>query len=95
MTAFRSTPIQVADAIHVARSSFDVLEISSGFLTIPTDDWAELVKLTKSVGLKPKPEIGILFGAGGDTEGLEETGTRDPKWLIEVSRFPTDYSARC
>jgi len=62
---------------------FDVLEISSGFLTIPTDDWAELVKLTKSIGLKPKPEIGILFGAGGDTEGLENTGTRDPKWLIE------------
>ncbi|KZP07281.1 phospho-3-sulfolactate synthase coma [Athelia psychrophila] len=62
---------------------FDVLEISSGFLTIPTADWAELVKLTKSIGLKPKPEIGILFGAGGDTEGLESAGTRDPKWLIE------------
>lgn len=43
-----------------------------------------LVKLTKSIGLKPKPEIGILFGAGGDTEGLESIGTRDPKWLIEV-----------
>ncbi|KAG8908272.1 hypothetical protein FRB99_007805 [Tulasnella sp. 403] len=37
-----------------------------------------------SIGLKPKPEIGILFGAGGDTEGLEATGTRDSKWLIEV-----------
>lgn len=63
--------------------SFDVLEISSGFLSIPTDDWAELVKLTKSIGLKPKPEIGILFGAGGDTEGLETKGTRDPRWVIE------------
>jgi len=62
---------------------FDVLEISSGFLTIPTDDWIDLVKLTKSIGLKPKPEIGILFGAGGDTAGLESTGTRDPKWLIQ------------
>lgn len=63
---------------------FDVLEISSGFLTIPTDDWTSLVKLTKSIGLKPKPEIGILFGAGGDTEGLENKGTRDPRWVIEV-----------
>lgn len=26
---------------------FDVLEISSGFLTIPTDDWVNLVKLTR------------------------------------------------
>ncbi|KLO15680.1 phospho-3-sulfolactate synthase coma [Schizopora paradoxa] len=62
---------------------FDVLEISSGFLTIPTDDWTALVKLAKSIGLKPKPEVGILFGAGGDTEGLENKGTRDPRWVIE------------
>ncbi|KAH8102811.1 phospho-3-sulfolactate synthase coma [Phellopilus nigrolimitatus] len=64
-------------------AGFDVLELSSGFLTLPTDDWAALVKLTKAVGLKPKPEIGILFGAGGDTAGLERTGTRDPRWVIE------------
>ncbi|KAI5122166.1 hypothetical protein M0805_007064 [Coniferiporia weirii] len=62
---------------------FDVLELSSGFLTLPTDDWADLVRLTKSIGLKPKPEIGILFGAGGDTAGLESKGTRDPRWVIE------------
>lgn len=53
-------------------------------MTIPTDDWTELVKLAKSIGLKPKPEVGILFGAGGDTEGLESKGTRDPRWVIEV-----------
>ena len=67
--------------------SFDVLELSCGFLSLPTDDWASLVKLTKSIGLKPKPEIGILFGAGGDTEGLESKGTRDPRWVIEVCRY--------
>lgn len=48
------------------------------------------MKLTKSIGLKPKPEIGILFGAGGDTEGLESKGTRDPRWVIEVSRALRD-----
>jgi phosphosulfolactate synthase (CoM biosynthesis protein A) len=35
---------------------FDVLELSSGFLSIPTDDWASLIA---SHGLKPKPEVGI------------------------------------
>ena len=39
--------------------SFDVLELSSGFLSIPTEDWASLVELTAAQGLKPKPEIGI------------------------------------
>lgn len=65
-----------------------MLELSSGFLTLPTTDWSALVKLTRSIGLSPKPEIGILFGAGGDTANLEETGTRDVKWLIErAERF--------
>ena len=80
---------------HLLKScSFDVLEISSGFLSIPTDDWAELVKLTKSIGLKAKPEVGILFGAGGDTEGLESKGTRDPRWVIEV-RPASGHIGRC
>ena len=41
------------------RDSFDVLEISSGFLSIPTDDWASLIEFTAAHGLKPKPEVGI------------------------------------
>ncbi|TFY83731.1 hypothetical protein EWM64_g276 [Hericium alpestre] len=64
---------------------FDVLELSSGFLSIPTDDWANLVEFTAAHGLKPKPEVGIQWGAGGDAsvEELEAAGTRDPKWLID------------
>ncbi|EIM83466.1 2R-phospho-3-sulfolactate synthase [Stereum hirsutum FP-91666 SS1] len=64
---------------------FDVLEISSGFLSIPTEDWAELVQMVAAHGLKPKPEVGIQWGAGGDAsvEELEAAGTRDPKWLID------------
>lgn len=38
---------------------FDVLEISSGFLSIPTEDWAEIVEMVAAHGLKPKPEVGI------------------------------------
>ena len=35
--------------------------------------------------LKPKPEVGIQWGAGGDAsvEELESAGSRDPKWLID------------
>ena len=38
-----------------------MLELSSGFLSIPTEDWADLVELTATQGLKPKPEVGIQY----------------------------------
>jgi len=38
---------------------FDILEISSGFITIPTDDWLRLVERVQQVGLKAKPEVVI------------------------------------
>src|SRR5512142_3112787 len=46
---------------------FDIIEISSGFITISTDDWLRLVDKVQKAGLKAKPEIGIQFGAGGAT----------------------------
>ena len=46
---------------------FDIIEISSGFITIPTDDWLRLVEKVQKAGLKAKPEVGIQFGAGGAT----------------------------
>ena len=75
--------------------SFDVLEISSGFLSLPADDWTDLVKLVNSYGLKAKPEVGIQWGAGGDAsiEELENAGTRDPKWLIERAKRFLDAGA--
>jgi len=44
---------------------FDIVEVSSGFLTVPTDDLVRLVGKVQQVGLKAKPEVGIQFGAGG------------------------------
>ncbi|MGZ3603433.1 MAG: phosphosulfolactate synthase, partial [Thermodesulfobacteriota bacterium] len=44
---------------------FDIIEISSGFITFPTDDWVRLVEKVQKAKLKPKPEVGIQFGAGG------------------------------
>jgi phosphosulfolactate synthase (CoM biosynthesis protein A) len=67
-------------------SSFDVIELSSGFLSFPEDDWLRLVDKVHSYKLKAKPELGIQFGAGGDTpaSGLEAIGTSDPGKLVNL-----------
>jgi phosphosulfolactate synthase (CoM biosynthesis protein A) len=69
---------------------FDIVEISSGFITIPTDDWLRLVEKVQKAGLKAKPEVGIQFGAGGASRATElaAEGTRDPGWPIaQAKRF--------
>src|SRR5205085_2910247 len=50
---------------------FDIVEISSGFITLPTDDWLRLLARVQKAGMKAKPEIGIQFGAGGATRAEE------------------------
>ena len=74
---------------------FDILEISSGFITIPTDDWLRLVEKVQKAGLKPKPEVGIQFGAGGATSvsELKAEGTRDPEWAINQAKRFVDAGA--
>jgi phosphosulfolactate synthase (CoM biosynthesis protein A) len=67
---------------------FDIIEISSGFISLPTDDWVRLIERVKKTGLKAKPEVGIQFGAGGasKTEELEAEGTRAVEWLISHAK---------
>ena len=74
---------------------FDIIEISSGFITIPTDDWLRLVEKVRKAGLKAKPEVGIQFGAGGATTAaeLEAEGTRDPEWAISQAKRFLDAGA--
>ena len=74
---------------------FDILEISCGFITIPTDDWVRLVEMVRRAGLKPKPEVGIQFGAGGASaaEELEAEGTRDAEWAIQQAERLLDAGA--
>jgi phosphosulfolactate synthase (CoM biosynthesis protein A) len=74
---------------------FDILEISSGFITIPVDDWLRLVERVQQAGLKAKPEVGIQFGAGGATaaEELAAEGTRDVEWAIGQARRFLDAGA--
>ncbi len=67
---------------------FDIVEISSGFITMPTDDLVRLVDKATKIGLRAKPEVGIQFGAGGASAvaELEAEGTRDPAWAIAQAR---------
>jgi phosphosulfolactate synthase (CoM biosynthesis protein A) len=67
---------------------FDIIEISSGFITIPTDDILRLIEKVQQAGLKAKPEVGIQFGAGGATAAAElaAIGTRAPEWAINQAR---------
>jgi phosphosulfolactate synthase (CoM biosynthesis protein A) len=77
------------------RLGFDIVEISTGFITIPTDDWLRLVEKVQKADLKAKPEVGIQFGAGGATAAaeLEAEGTRDPEWAISQAKRFVDAGA--
>jgi phosphosulfolactate synthase (CoM biosynthesis protein A) len=67
---------------------FDVVEVSSGFITVPTDDLLRLVEEIQGLGMRAKAEVGIQFGAGGASaaEELESEGTRDAGWTIAQAR---------
>src|SRR5207253_8219323 len=67
---------------------FDIVEISSGFVPLPVDDLVRLTKVVREAGLKPKPEVGIQFGAGGAStvEALEAEGTRDVGQALDLAK---------
>ncbi len=67
------------------RLGFDIVELSSGFLAIGTDDMVRMTELVANeYALEPKPEINVQFGAGGatDPEILEEQGQMSPEQAI-------------
>jgi phosphosulfolactate synthase (CoM biosynthesis protein A) len=74
---------------------FDVIEVSTGFISLPTDAMLRLVQKVKIAGLKAKPELGIQFGAGGSTavEELKAEGTKDVGWLIAQAKRALDAGA--
>ncbi len=74
---------------------FDIIEISAGFISVPTETIMRLIEKVQKAGLKAKPEVGIQFGAGGASRisELEAEGTRDPEWAIIQSRKYLDMGA--
>jgi len=86
----------VDNYVREARTlGFDIIELSSGFITIPFDDWLRLVEKVRRAGLKPKPEIGIQFGAGGASAvaDLEVEGSRDADSLARQGQRFLDAGA--
>ena len=67
---------------------FDIVEVSSGFISVPLDDLLGIVARVHELGMKAKPEIGIQFGAGGasSVEELEAEGTSDPSQAIRAAK---------
>jgi phosphosulfolactate synthase (CoM biosynthesis protein A) len=75
---------------------FDIVEVSSGFVSVPQDDLVRVVQRVQEVGLKAKPEVGIQFGAGGATrpEELEAEGTRDVGYAILLAKRYLDVGVK-
>lgn len=71
-TVLRYGPDAVETYLAEAKEvGFDVIEISAGFLSIPTSGLLRLVEQVNKAGLKAKPELGIQFGSGGDSTQAE------------------------
>jgi phosphosulfolactate synthase (CoM biosynthesis protein A) len=78
-----------------AELGFDIIELSSGFITTPLDTQLRLIDRVRKAGLKAKPEVGIQFGAGGATAASElaAEGTRDVGWVVDQARRLLDAGA--
>ena len=89
-------PAAVGDYLRECKDlGFDVVEVSAGFLSLPTDDVLRLVEQVRKVGLKAKAEVGIQFGAGGASPAaaLAAEGTRDVEWAVSQARRLLDGGA--
>jgi phosphosulfolactate synthase (CoM biosynthesis protein A) len=74
---------------------FDTVEISGGFITLSTESVVKLIEQVHAAGMKAKVEVGIQIGAGGATaaEALQQQGTRDVQWTIDLARLCLDSGA--
>ena len=46
---------------------FDMVELSNGLAPIPLEDMLAMVRAVRKLGMKPKPEISFMSGAGAGT----------------------------
>jgi phosphosulfolactate synthase (CoM biosynthesis protein A) len=86
----------VADYIQECKAvGFDIIEVSTGFITLSMDDWMRMVEAVQDAGLKAKPEVGIQFGAGGATAAaqLEAEGVLDVGWAVQQAKRFIDAGA--
>jgi phosphosulfolactate synthase (CoM biosynthesis protein A) len=92
----RHGPTAVDRYLEEVRSlGFDMVELSVGFISLPTSDLVRLVERVVKLGLKAKPELGIQFGAGGATPTAELAAerTRSARWVTSRARACLDAGA--
>jgi phosphosulfolactate synthase (CoM biosynthesis protein A) len=79
----------------VARLGFDILEISSGFISIPTDDMLRLVERSSGPAWRPSPRSGSSPAPGGATTPAElaQEGTCDVGYAIDLAQRCVDAGA--
>ncbi|WP_018718485.1 phosphosulfolactate synthase [Arhodomonas aquaeolei] len=95
-TVLRYGPEAVDRYLAEAKAvGFDVIEISTGFLSMPTSSLVRLVERVRRAGLKAKPELGIQFGSGGDSTEAElaAEGKKDVGDLVNRGRQALDAGA--
>ena len=66
---------------------FDIVEISTGFVTLRVEDIVRLTRRVQEEGLLARPEVGIQFGAGGATSA-QELEVEARATLVGRSRSP-------
>ncbi|PSO05360.1 phosphosulfolactate synthase [Candidatus Marsarchaeota G2 archaeon ECH_B_SAG-G06] len=69
---------------------FDVIEVSSGLAPIPLSDKLEIVKSVQRAGLKAKPEVSIMLGAGA---GTHVVGYEQQMKIKSYKEFAKEVSA--
>ena len=72
------------------RLGFDTIEVSSGFVTAPTDDLLALAERALDRGFQVKPEVGVQFGAGGGST-VEQLETETPRAVDDAIRIAERY----
>lgn len=74
---------------------FDTIEISTGFIMLPTSGLQRLVEKVTKAGLKAKPELGIQIGSGGDSTEAElaAEGAKDVGDLVDRAKKTLDAGA--
>lgn len=95
-TVLLRDPDRIEDYINeAAEVGFDVLEVSSGFLSVDNQDLVAITELVQEYGLKAKPEVSVQFGAGGTSsvEELEEEDQSDTAIVIEEGQAHLDAGA--
>lgn len=63
---------------------FDVVEVSSGLAPIPLGDKVEIVRQVQRLGMKAKPEVSMMIGAGAGTHIAGYEGRMKMRSLRDV-----------